>query len=172
MNTVLLEINPLVLPSVGIIIWTTVSFVILLVLLRKFAWKPILEAVNTREEGIRTALNSAEEAKKEMANLTSANEKLLKEAREERDGMLKDARETRKQMVADAKAQAIEEGEKMIANAKEVIKTEKKAAVAEIKNQVATLSIEIAEKIVKGDLSTDDKHKSLVNDLIADVNLN
>lgn len=172
MNTVLLEINPLVLPSIGIIVWTTVSFVILLILLRKFAWTPILTAVNAREESISNALNSAEEAKKEMQNLTSANEKLLKEARAERDLMLKEARETKKQMVTEAKEIAIEEGERMIANAKEVIKTERKAAVADIRNQVAILSIDIAEKVVKGELSTDDKHKTLVNELIADVNLN
>ena len=172
MNTILLEINPLVVPSTGIIIWTAVSFAILLFLLKKFAWKPILAAVNAREESISNALNSAEEAKKEMANLTSANEKLLKEAREERDLMLKDARETKAQIVAQAKEKAVEEGDKLIATAKEVIETEKKAAVAEIKNQVAVLSIDIAEKIVKGELSTDEKQKSLVNDLIADVNLN
>ena len=158
--------------SVGLFFWQSLIFIILVLLLKKFAWKPILAAVNEREESISNALNSAEEAKKEMANLTSANEKLLKEARAERDLMLKEARETKAQIVAEAKERAIEEGEKMITNAKEVIKTERKAAVADIKNQVAILSIDIAEKVVKGELSTDNKHQTLVNDLIADVNLN
>ncbi len=162
----------LVMPSVGLIFWATVSFVILLVLLRKFAWKPILTAVNAREESISKALESAEEAKKEMANLKSSNEKLLIEAREERDAMMKDAREIKAKLIEDAKTEASAQGEKMIAQAKEVIENEKKAAMAEIKSQVATLSIDIAEKVVKGNLSTDDKQKELINGLVEEVTLN
>lgn len=172
MNSVLLEINPLVLPSIGLIFWSAVSFIILLLLLRKFAWKPILTAVNDREESITNALNSAEEAKKEMANLTSSNEKLLKEAREERDALMKEAREMKAEIIAKAKDEAKVEGEKMIAGAKAVIETERKAAVADLKNQVASLSIDIAERIVKGNLSTDDKQKALVNELVEEVSLN
>ena len=162
----------LVTPSIGLIFWTTLAFVVLLILLRKFAWKPILSAVNSREESITNAMNAAEEAKKEMANLTSANEKLLKEAREERDNLMKEAREMKAEIIAKAKEDASVEGEKMIASAKEVIETERKAAVADLKNQVATLSLDIAEKVVKGNLSADDKQKALVNELVEDVNLN
>ncbi|MDB4089033.1 F0F1 ATP synthase subunit B [Flavobacteriales bacterium] len=172
MNTVLLEVNPLVLPSIGLIFWSAVSFIILLVLLRKFAWKPILTAVNEREESITNALNSAEEAKKEMANLTSSNERLLNEAREERDSLMKEAREMKAEIITKAKEEASAEGERMIVNAKSVIETEKKSAMAELKNQVAALSIDIAEKVVKGNLSEDDKQKQLVNELVEEVNLN
>lgn len=162
----------LVKPSIGLIFWTTLAFLTLLFLLRKFAWGPILKAVNEREENITNALQSAEEAKKEMANLTASNEKLLKEAREERDALMKEAREMKADIIAKAKEEAQGEGEKMIAAAKATIDQERKAAVAELKNQVATLSIDIAEKVVKGNLSSDDKQKSLVNELVEEVNLN
>lgn len=162
----------LVTPGIGLIFWTTLTFIILLVLLRKFAWKPILSAVNTREESISNALNAAEEAKKEMQNLQASNEKLLIEAREERDAMLKEAREMKTQMVEEAKNVAKVEADKMITSAKEVIANEKKAALTELKNQVATLSIEIAEKVVKEQLSSDDKQKQLVDGLVAEVSLN
>jgi F-type H+-transporting ATPase subunit b len=162
----------LVTPSIGLLFWTTISFVTLLLLLKKFAWKPILEAVNTREESISNALNSAEEARKEMANLTSTNEKLLIEAREERDAMMKEARETKKQLVNEAKDKAKEEADKMISLAKEEIGNEKKAALSELKGTVAALSIDIAEKLVKEKLSGDDKQQALVNGLVEEVNLN
>lgn len=162
----------LVTPSIGLIFWTTLAFVVLLILLRKFAWKPILSAVNTREESITNAMNAAEEAKKEMANLTSTNERLLKEAREERDSLMKEAREMKVEIIAKAKEEATSEGEKMIVNAKAAIETERKSAIADLKNQVASLSIDIAEKIVKGNLSGDDKQKQLVNELVEEVNLN
>lgn len=158
--------------STGLFIWQTIIFLALLFLLRKYAWKPILNAVNTREESIESALNSAEEAKKEMENLTSANEKLLNEAREERDALMKEAREMKAEIIAKAKEDAVGEGEKMIANAKAVIETERKAAVSDLKNQVATLSIEIAEKVVKGELASDDKQSALVNQLVEEVSLN
>ncbi|MFB0997746.1 MAG: F0F1 ATP synthase subunit B [Flavobacteriales bacterium] len=162
----------LVTPSIGLIFWTTLAFVVLLILLRKFAWKPILSAVNTREESITNAMNAAEEAKKEMANLTSTNERLLYEAREERDSLMKEAREMKAEIIAKAKEEATSEGEKMIVNAKAAIETERKSAIADLKNQVASLSIDIAEKIVKGNLSGDDKQKQLVNELVEEVNLN
>ncbi|MEZ7901243.1 MAG: F0F1 ATP synthase subunit B [Flavobacteriales bacterium] len=162
----------LVTPSIGLIFWTTLAFVVLLILLRKFAWKPILSAVNTREESITNAMNAAEEAKKEMANLTSTNERLLNEAREERDSLMKEAREMKAEIIAKAKEEATSEGEKMIVNAKAAIETERKSAIADLKNQVASLSIDIAEKIVKGNLSGDDKQKQLVNELVEEVNLN
>lgn len=162
----------LVTPGLGLIFWTTLSFIILLVLLRKFAWKPILTAVSEREESITSALNSAEEAKKEMANLTASNEKLLNQAREERDGMMKEAREMKAEIVEKARAESLIEGEKLIANAKAAIEMERKAAIVDLKNQVASLSIDIAEKVVKGSVSSDEKQKELVNELVKEVNLN
>jgi F-type H+-transporting ATPase subunit b len=158
--------------SVGLFFWQSLVFVALILLLRKFAWKPILTAVNAREESIENALNSAEDAKKEMANLTASNERLLNEAREERDALMKKAREMKADIVAKAKEEAKVEGEKMIAGAKEAIEMERKAAIVELKNQVAALSIDIAEKIVKGNLAADDKQKALVNELVEEVNLN
>ncbi|MEN8927840.1 MAG: F0F1 ATP synthase subunit B [Flavobacteriales bacterium] len=162
----------LVTPGLGLIFWTTLSFVILLILLRKFAWKPILTAVSEREEGISKAMNAAEDAKKEMENLTSTNERLLNEAREERDSLMKEAREMKAEIIAKAKEEASSEGEKMIASAKAAIDMERKSAMAELKNQVAAISIDIAEKMVKGNLSGDEKQKELVNELVAEVNLN
>ena len=117
-------------------------------------------------------MNAAEEAKKEMANLTASNERLLNEAREERDALMKEAREMKAEIVAKAKEEAQGEGEKMIANAKATIEMERKSAIADLKNQVAALSIDIAEKVVKGTLTGDDKQKALVNELVEEVNLN
>ena len=132
--------------SVGLFFWQSLLFILLLVLLRKFAWKPILNAVNDREEGIKKALASAEEAKKEMQNVTADSERLLKEARAERETMLKEAREIKNKMIADSKEQAKTEGDKMIKQAQAAIESEKKAAVADIKNQVAELSIELQKR--------------------------
>ena len=125
-----------------------------------------------REESIQNALDSAEKAKEEMKALQSNNEKILADARNERDQLLKDAREIREKMIADAKGIATKEGERMLATARENIQNEKMAAITELKNQVASLSIEIAEKILKSELSSDEKQKSLVNTLLKDVNLN
>ena len=127
--------------SLGLFFWQTLLFVALVLLLWKYAWKPILSAINDREEGIKNALAAAEEAKKEMQNLTSDNEKLLKEARAERESLLKEAREIKDKIVTDAKELAQTEGDKLIKQAQATIESEKKAAVAEIKNQVAQLSV-------------------------------
>jgi len=162
----------LIKPEFGLIFWTGLSFLILLFVLRKFAWKPILNSVNTREKSILDALASAESAKKEMENLTADNEKLLKEARAERDGMMKEARELKAKMIADAKEDAKVEADKMIANAQVAIQSEKKAAIADIKSQVASLSIEIAEKVVKEELSNSDKQLKLVETMLNDATLN
>ena len=162
----------LVKPSIGLIFWMVVSFSIILFILRKFAWKPILGMIKDREDSIENALASAEKAKEEMKALQSSNERILAEARSERDAMLKDAREIREKMIADAKGLASKEGERMLTAARENIQNEKNAAITELKNQVATLSIEIAEKILKSELSSDEKQKSLVNTLLKDVNLN
>lgn len=158
--------------SVGLFFWQTLIFVILVVLLAKFAWKPILKAVKDREEKIKDALEAAENAKLEMAKLKSQNEDMRKEALAERDALLKQAKETKDQIIAESKTAAKVEADKMIAAAREEIKAEKVAAMSEIKNQVAELSIEIAEKIVKDQLQSDDKQKTLVDNLIEDVNLN
>ena len=162
----------LVTPELGLIFWTGISFLILLFLLRKFAWKPILGAVNTREESIKSALESAEAAKKEMENLTADNEKLLKEARAERDAMMKEARELKTKMIADAKDEAKIEADKMISNAQAAIQSEKKSAIAEIKTQVASLSLDIAEKVVKDELSNKDKQLKLVQSMLGEAKLN
>ena len=162
----------LVTPDIGLIFWTTLTFLILLFLLKKFAWKPILNMVKERDESIENALNAAEEAKKEMAALNAKNEELLQEAREERDKMLKEARDTKDKMISEAKSQAREEGDKLISNARQSIETEKKAALADIKNQVATLSVEVAERILKEKLSEGDGQEKLVEKYIQDINLN
>jgi F-type H+-transporting ATPase subunit b len=162
----------LVTPDVGLLFWTFISFIILFVLLKKFAWKPIVGAVNDREQSIKEALASAEAAKKEMENLTADNEKILQEARAEREAMMKEARELKSKMIADSKEEAKLAADKMITSAQEAIETEKKAAVAELKNQVAALSIEIAEKVVKSELSDKGKQLKLVEDMLGDATLN
>ena len=162
----------LVKPSIGLIFWMSFSFLIILFLLKKFAWKPILGMIKEREQSIENALASAEKAKEEMKLLQSSNERILAEARSERDAMLKDAREIREKMIADSKGIASKEAERLLASARENIQNEKNAAITELKNQVATLSIEIAEKILKSELSSDEKQKTLVNTLLKDVNLN
>jgi F-type H+-transporting ATPase subunit b len=162
----------LVTPDVGLLFWTFISFAILFFILKKFAWKPIVKTVNDRENSIKEALASADAAKREMQNLTANNEKLLKEARVERDAMMKEARELKTKLIADAKEEAKAEGVKMISNAQAAIQSEKKAAIADIKTQVASLSIEIAEKVVIEELSNKDKQLKLVSDLLGDATLN
>jgi len=156
----------------GLFIWLLVIFVGLIFLLKKFAWKPILDAVNTREEGIKNALLSAENAKKEMQNLKADNEKLLTEARAERDALMKEAREIKEKMINDAKVEAQAQGEKLIAQAKATIEGEKNAALADLKNQVSTLSIEIAEKVLKEELSNKEAQTKLVDKLLGEAKLN
>ena len=158
--------------STGLFLWQTIIFIVLIFALKKFAWGPILTAVNDREKSIEEALESAEEAKAQMTALKSDNEALLNEARIERDAMLKEAREIKDGIVADAKGIANRESEKIIAAARESIQHEKMAAITELKNQVATLSIEIAEKILKDELSSADKQKALIDNVVKDINLN
>ena len=140
-------------------------------MLKKYAWKPIQDAVNEREEGIKNALLSAEKAKEEMASLQSDNEETLKKARAERDSLLKEAREIKQQLIDDAKNEAQSEAKKIISQAQETIQNEKKAAISDLKNQVATLSIDIAEKVLKEKLSDDKTQMNLVKDLVKDVTL-
>jgi len=159
-------------PGIGLIFWTTITFILLLVLLGKYAWKPILAAIKTREEGIEKALASAQSALNDMRELQSNNEKILIKAREERDTLLKEAREAKDAILIEAKNKATKETERILSSAREQILNEKNAAIADLKAQVATLSIEIAEKILKSDLSNDEKQKSLISTLMKDVNLN
>ena len=162
----------LVTPDVGLLFWTFISFAILFFLLKKFAWKPIVGTVNDREKSIKEALASAEAAKLEMQNLTADNERILQEARAEREGMMKEAREIKTKMIADAKDEAKESADKMIIQAQAAIESEKKAAVAELKSQVASLSIEIAEKVMRSELSDTDKQLKLVEDMLGNTTLN
>ncbi|MCX2838837.1 F0F1 ATP synthase subunit B [Salinimicrobium sp. MT39] len=158
--------------SFGLFFWQIIILVVLVALLAKFAWKPILDALNEREQGIQDALDSAENARKEMQNLQADNEKLLQEARMERDAMIKEAREIKEKMISEAKEDAQKEGEKMIQQAKATIQNEKNSALADIKNQVATLSVQIAEKMVREELSSKGKQEKLVEDMLDDVTLN
>ncbi len=162
----------LVKPEFGLVFWMTVSFLIVVFILRKFAWGPILSSLKDRETSIEDALNAAKKAKEEVANMKAENEQLLKQARNERDMMLKEARETKDAIVNEARAKAQTEADRMISSAREAIQNEKMAAITELKNQVATLSIEIAEKVIRQQLASDDKQKALVNDLLKDVKLN
>ena len=158
--------------SYGLFFWQAIILVILIVLLAKFAWKPILAALAAREEGISNALLAAENAKKDMQNLKADNEKLLAEARAERDAMIKEAREIKEKMIADAKSEAQGQGEKMIESAKATIESEKNAAMAELKNQVSSLSLEIAETLLKGELSNKEAQTKLVEKMLGDAKLN
>lgn len=162
----------LVTPSIGLVFWTLVSFLLLLVLLKKLAWKPVLGAIHERERSIEDALNKAELAKQEMARLSSENEALLKEARAERDQILKEAKEIKDQIVNEAKNQAQAEGAKLIEKAKIEINNQKIAALDEVRNQVAVLSLDIAEKVLRKEFSDKQKQETLVGELLQGVKLN
>ena len=162
----------LVTPGFGLIFWTVITFLVLLFILRKFAWKPILGAVSEREDSIKNALAAAEDAKKEMQNLQADNQKLIKEARAEREAMLRDAREIKTKMIEDAKTEAKTEADKMILQALAAIEAERKSAIADLKSQVASLSLEIAEKVVKSELSNKEKQLGLVEEMLGQATLN
>lgn len=162
----------LVKPEFGLIFWMSVTFLIVFFLMKKFAWGPILKMIQEREESIESALNSAQKAKEEMAELQNNNEKLLAEARLEKDKMLKEAREIKETMINDAKEAAQKEAQRIMAEARNSIQNEKMAAINELKNQVALMSVDIAEKIIRKDLSKDENQKALVATLINDVKLN
>lgn len=162
----------LVTPDFGLIFWMSLTFLTVLFLLSKFAWKPIMKMISEREKNIEEALQSAERAKNEMAKLQSNNEQLLREAQKERDELLKSAREAREQMILEAKSKANEEAARMIALAKEAIYNERMAAITELKNQVARLSLEVAEKLIKKQLSSDASQQELANKMIDDIKLN
>lgn len=162
----------LVKPEFGLFFWMVITFSIVLFLLTKFAWKPILKSLKEREDSIDEALKSAENARKQMAALNADNERLLREARDERDKILKEAREIKDSIISQAKKSADEEGRKMISSAKETINKEKAAALSELKNQVASISVEIAEKILKKKFENTDEQQALINDSLKNMRLN
>lgn len=162
----------LVTPGFGLVFWTVITFIFLFIILRKFAWKPILGAVHDRETSIKSALDSAEAARREMENLQADNERILQEARLERDAMIKEARSMKDKMIADAADEAQAKADQIIKQAQAAIQSEKQAALADIKSQVGKLSVEIAEKVVRAELSNAGMQAKLVEDMLGDVTLN
>ncbi len=159
-------------PGTGLLIWQVIIFGLLFILLRVLAWKPIMQSLRIREDSIQDALDSAENAKLEMTKLQSDNQKLLEEARIERDAILKQARHVSDVLMEEAKAEASKQTEKMITEARLAINIEKKAAMAEVKTQVAELSLQITEKLLRKNLESDKAQKSLIEEFVKDINLN
>ena len=162
----------LVTPDIGLIFWTTVSFAILYFILAKFAWKPILGAVNEREKSIKDALSAAEMAKEEMASLKADNEKILNEAKLQRESLLKEAREIRSRIIADAESEATEKANKLIQSAKTAIENEKSAAMKELNNTVVDLSLNIAEKLLSKELDNKEKQQENIHEILENTKLN
>jgi F-type H+-transporting ATPase subunit b len=162
----------LILPDLGLLFWTGIVFCLLLFLLAKFAWKPILNAVNAREQKIAEALELAVKTQVEMKALKAENDLILKEARAERDSILKEAKEAANHMIEEAKSKSKVEAQKIVESARLNINSEKAAAIAEIKTHVATLAVEIAEKVVRGELASDEKQKALAEKLAGDIQMN
>lgn len=161
----------LVLPQFGLFFWTLVIFLTIFFILRKFAWKPILTAISDREKSIADALAQAEKARKEMQNLTAENEKLLAQARQERSEMLAEASRMKDKIVSDAREQASKDVARKIAESQQQIEQAKLAAVAELRKQAATLSLEIAEKVLRKQLSNDPEQQRYVNQIISEINV-
>lgn len=159
-------------PGTGLIIWQTFVFLLLVLLLARFAWKPILSSLKEREESIKNALETAEQARAEMARIQSDNEKLFKEAREERDKILKEAREVSNRMRDEAQADAKKAADKIIDDARAAIQIEKQAALKDVRVQVAMFSLQIAEQLMKKNLSSDKAQKELVEGFIKELKLN
>lgn len=159
----------LVTPAIGLVFWMLVTFTLLLVILKKFAWKPILSSIKEREETITNALSQAEKAKEEMSRLQGENEALLAQARQERDMMLREAREIKEKIVSDAKNSADEEAKKLIARANDEINKQKLAAMEELKKEVANFSVQIAEKLVAAKLEDNAAQQALIANHISDL---
>ncbi|QOR74256.1 F-type H+-transporting ATPase subunit b [Cruoricaptor ignavus] len=159
-------------PSIGNIFWTSVVFLMLLFILGKYAWRPILSAVGQREKDIQDALNQAQLARKEIEDLKADNERILREAKLERDAILNDARKIRENMIAEARDTAKQEGDKMIESARISIQNEKAAAMKEVKSQIGALSVSIAEQILKQKLDASEAQNALVENYLAQNNLN
>ena len=157
--------------SLGLFVWQLLIFVGLIFLLRKFAWKPILDAVNDRETSIKDALTAAEEAREEMENLQSDNQRILKEARSEKEALLKEALTTKSEIINAAKEEAQQEAQKIIIQAQETIQNEKRVAINELKQQVGSIAVDIAEKVLKKELENKEKQMQLVNQILEDTDL-
>ena len=162
----------LVTPNFGLLFWMVLSFAILLFLLKKFAWKPVLKMIKEREDSIAQQLDSAKAAKEQMEQLTAENEKIMKQARAEREEMLREAKATKDKIVAEAHDAAKIEADKLIAAARLEIQAEKDAAMAELSEKVGQLSVEIAEKILRRELSNETKQGDFMKKLVADISLN
>jgi len=160
----------LVTPAIGLIFWTTVVFSLLVLLLKKFAWKPILSAVDERNQSIKDSLAQAEKARSEISKLTANNEKIIAQAKVDRDLILKEARDMKNEIISEAKDKASNEAEKLVTTAKEQILNEKMKALTELKNHVADLSVEMAEKILRSELSDVAKQKELVTKALKESN--
>ncbi len=168
----LLEINPLVLPDPGLLIWSTIAFLILLFVLGKFAWKPIMKAIDEREKGINDSIATAEKVRAEMAQLKSENETLLIQAREERAQLLKEAKEIKDKIINDAKEQAKTEAAKIMADTQQAIENQKMAAVVDLKNTVGNMVIEVSEKILRRELSNKTEQETYIKQLTSEIKLN
>ncbi|MGD0583054.1 MAG: F0F1 ATP synthase subunit B [Bacteroidales bacterium] len=164
--------NSLASPAIGTVFWTTLIFLLFFFLLSKFAWKPILSAVKARDEIIKGSLESAEKAREDMKRLQADNEAILKKAREEREIILKEGRDMRDKMINEAKGKATEEGEKLIEKARESIEREKNKALAEIHEQVAYLSVEIASKLLGERLKESEQQSRLIENYLKDIEQN
>ena len=162
----------LLIPSFGLIIWTFLAFFILLFILKKFAWKPILQSLKDRENGIADALATAERAKAEIAQFKNENEVMMAKAREERGEMLKDAKVTKDKIISEAKEQAKIEANKIIADAQEAINNQKMAALIDVKNQVGTLVLDVAEKVLRRELTNKASQESFIKELTSTVKFN
>lgn len=162
----------LITPDFGLFFWQTITFAIVLFVLGKFAWGPIMSSLKEREDSIAEALESAAKAKTEMATLKAANEALLQEARLERDKMLRDAQTVANNLLNEAKDKALKEGNLLMENARKGIETEKNAALAEVKNYAVNIALEVAEKILKKELKDNDAQKALVSEYLKETTLN
>src|ERR1044071_6580698 len=162
----------LLLPKLGLIVWTLIAFIIVFLILKKFAWKPILKSLKDRETSIADSLATAERVRAEMAQLQSENEALLAKAREERALLLKEARETRDKIINEAKEQAKTEANKIITEAQVAINAQKMAALTDVKNQVGKLVIEVTEKVLRKELSNKEAQEAHIYGLVTDVKLN
>ena len=162
----------LVTPGIGLLFWMLVSFSLVLFVLGKYAWKPIMKGIHQREDTIEKALEAANEAKKEMLKLKAGNEQLLRDAKDERDALMRDARKLKEAILDEAREKAHEEADRIIENARENIQFEKMAAINELKNQIASISIEIAEKLIGKELENKDQQQQLTEKLLSEVKIN
>jgi F-type H+-transporting ATPase subunit b len=162
----------LITPGIGLLFWMLLAFSLVLFILKKYAWKPILNAIRDRENSIEQALMAADRAKEQMAKLQSDNEKILAEARLERDNLIKEARELKAQLISDARLKAGEEGNKMIEAARSSIQNERTAAIDQIRQMVANLSVDIATKILLKELENDKNQKELIEKVLNQTKLN